>query len=62
MQNGICTETFFNGIKGVGLKPAELLLFILVMESVNDLIGKPDKAVNCIYGPANGFSQQAYSQ
>jgi hypothetical protein len=60
MQDRIGAEFVGDRFKGIIFETAHLFLFILIVKSVNDLIGKPDIAIYGVNGPPQGLSEQPY--
>ena len=48
VKYGVQADTLLYCQVSFGLEPGQKIIFSMIMESVNDLIGKPDKAVNII--------------
>ena len=61
-QDRVEGYAIFNGSPGVTRKVCQEGFFIVLVEAVDDLIGKPDKAIDRIDRIVNLFCQESYAQ
>lgn len=60
MQNGIETNTSFNGFKRLFLKFPEQSFLIKIMKAIHDLVGKAYKTIDIANWRTQIFMQHAY--
>jgi hypothetical protein len=61
VQDRVQANALFDRVKTIGFKLRQQFPFVIVMETVYDLVGKPDKAINRINRLMQLFIQEADS-